>query len=65
MVDKEVAAILVKLNANRLTYVKQINALDFQIKNLEPGKELKNKISQRKLLKENLKNIDQDIKRYK
>ena len=62
MPEREVIAVLAKLNAEKLTLRKQINALDSQIKNSELGTQVKNKISlQKKLLEESLRKIEQDI----
>ena len=62
MPEREVIAVLAKLNAEKLTLRKQINALDSQIKNPELGTQVKNEISlQKKLLEESLRKIEQDI----
>ena len=62
MPEREVIAVLAKLNAEKLTLRKQINALDSQIKNSELGTQVKNKISlQKKSLEESLRKIEQDI----
>lgn len=62
MPEREVIAVLAKLNAKKLTLRKQINALDSQIKNPELGTQVKNEISlQKKSLEESLRKIEQDI----
>lgn len=65
MPDRDAVAILAKLNADQLDLKKQINALNVQIKNSEPGIQVEDKILQRGLLEESLNNTNQNIELHK
>jgi hypothetical protein len=61
----EVANILTKLNSEALMLKKQINALDIQTRNLNPGKELQDRTSQMTSLSQQLQSIQTEINMHK
>ena len=65
MPDRDTVAILAKLNADKLNIKKQINALNVQIRNSEPGIQVEDKILQKGLLEEILNSINQNIELHK